>query len=197
MHFLARRKSRALFGAQEESRVVADCDLLPQLSENLASSRTCCRKELRAAIQANRCELCSSHCFFHCSGFRVAPQVNLRTSLGLSFSCFGLSIVAVCHLSRSMAGGLVWALTRMPYVACRPLTRFFVLGVGRLRLYSVIVPWCLVLRSPRACLQLLGAQFVLPGLSWRPRVPLSVRRDLCFQFSTLKSLAALRLPPVW
>ena len=49
MHFLARRKSRALFGAQEESRVVADCDLLPQLSENLASSRTCCRKELRAA----------------------------------------------------------------------------------------------------------------------------------------------------
>ena len=43
----------------------------------------------------------------------------------------------------------------------------------------------------------LGAQFVLPGLSWRPRVPLSVRRDLCFQFTALKSLAALRLPPVW
>ena len=43
----------------------------------------------------------------------------------------------------------------------------------------------------------LGARFVLPGLSWRPRVPLCVRRDLCFQFSTLESLHGLRLPPVW
>ena len=43
----------------------------------------------------------------------------------------------------------------------------------------------------------LGAQFALSGLSGRPRVPLVVRRDLCFQFSTLRSLPSLRLPPVW
>lgn len=41
----------------------------------------------------------------------------------------------------------------------------------------------------------LEARFVLSGLSWRPRVPLGVRRDLCFQFSSLRSLASLRLPP--
>ena len=43
----------------------------------------------------------------------------------------------------------------------------------------------------------LGVQFALSGLSWRPRIPLVVRRDLCFQFSTLRSLPSLRLPPVW
>ena len=43
----------------------------------------------------------------------------------------------------------------------------------------------------------LGARFALSGLSWRPRVPLVVRRDLSLQFSTLRSLPSLRLPPVW
>ena len=41
----------------------------------------------------------------------------------------------------------------------------------------------------------LGARFALSGLSWRPRVPLVVRRDLSLQFSTLRSLPSLRLPP--
>ena len=43
----------------------------------------------------------------------------------------------------------------------------------------------------------LGARFALPGLSWRPRVPFGVRRDLAFQFASLRSLASLRLPPLW
>ena len=43
----------------------------------------------------------------------------------------------------------------------------------------------------------LGARLPLSGLTWRPRVPLAVRRDLSVQFSSLRSLPSLRLPPVW
>ena len=43
----------------------------------------------------------------------------------------------------------------------------------------------------------LRARFALPGLTWRPRVPLGVRRDLAFQFASLRSLVSLRLPPLW
>ena len=43
----------------------------------------------------------------------------------------------------------------------------------------------------------LGARFAVPGLTWRPRVPFGVRRDLAFQFASLRSLASLRLPPLW
>ena len=43
----------------------------------------------------------------------------------------------------------------------------------------------------------LGARFAMSGLSWRPRVPVGVRRDLAFQFASLRSLGSLRLPPLW
>ena len=38
------------FSAQEELDVVADCDL-PRLGRDLAPSRTCCRRQLRAATK--------------------------------------------------------------------------------------------------------------------------------------------------
>ena len=116
---------------------------------------------------------------------------------GLSCFCFGSLTVAVCLRLRSTASGCVWVSTRMPYVVSLRRTRFFVRGVGQflLSFALVTVPGAAVSSCSSAVA--LGAQFALSGLSWRPRVPLVVRRDLCFQFSTLRSLPSLRLPPVW
>ena len=123
-----------------------------------------------------------------CTGFRVAPQVIVVIFPGLSCFCFGSLTVAVCLRLRSMASGCVWVSTRMPYTWRRAVS--FVLRSCDL------VPGAAVSSCSSAVA--LGAQFALPGLSWRPRVPLVVRRDLCFQFSiTLRSLSSLRLPPVW
>ena len=43
----------------------------------------------------------------------------------------------------------------------------------------------------------LGASFALSGVTWRPRVSLGVRQDLALQFTAIRSLHSLRLPPVW
>ena len=58
-----------------------------------------------------------------------------------------------------------------------------------------LVPGCAVTVSVSA--KCLGARMPLAGLSWRPSVPLAVRRDLAFQFASLSTLASLRLPPLW
>ena len=73
------------------------------------------------------------------SGFRVAPQGSHVIFPGLSFLCFGLLTVAVCHPLRSTAGGCVWVLMRMPFVRFRRRTRFFVRGVGGFRLSFALV----------------------------------------------------------
>ena len=58
-----------------------------------------------------------------------------------------------------------------------------------------LVPGCAVTVTVSA--KCLGARMPLAGLSWRPSVPLAVRRDLAFQFASLSTLASLRLPPLW
>ena len=56
-----------------------------------------------------------------------------------------------------------------------------------------LVPGCAVTVTVSA--KCLGARMPLAGLSWRPSVPLAVRRDLAFQFASPSTLASLRLPP--
>ena len=89
--------------------------------------------------------------FVICNGFRVAPQVILVTSPGLSCFYFGSLTVAVCLLLRLTASGCVWVSTRMPYVVSLRRTRFFERGDGLFLLQLggplsfALVIWCLAL----------------------------------------------------
>ena len=102
--------------------------------------------------------------FVTCIGFRVAPQVILVTSPGLSCFYFGSLTVAVCLPLRLTASGCVWVSMRMPQVVSLRRTRFFVRSVGRFRFYFALAIWCPALRFLLAARRLpLGLGLSFPG----------------------------------
>ena len=130
------------------------------------------------------------------SGFRVAPQVTSPTFLEL----FLFWIVDTgCVPPFRVDGRWVRVGEDEDAVCCIPsaYTLYktwrravsFVLRSGNLETGAPV--------SSATSAVGLGARFAVPGLSWRPRVPIGVRRDLAFQFISLRSLVSLRLPPLW